>query len=401
MKKRAGVLLSIAIILCGCENQKGFEKHIERKPLPTEYLYYKKQKSDSTLLKENKQFGYDFRDANLAELDLSQLDYNKFTYNSQTRWPKGFESKFDDKQEMQLGKQVGLSLQEIHEKGITGKNIGIAILDQPLLVDHEEYKDQLVLYEEIIGEEKEETFSKFAKMHGCATASAAVGKTVGVAPSADLYFIAPSYNELVNGELVASYKYYAQAIERIIEVNKELPKDKKIRIISVSWGFDDGTLGYQEVKAAVKHAEEENIAVFTTGYETQNINRVEQAKRRVFEDPNDPLSYEPEQNSLRNLEEFQWSSNSTLFAPSGGRTYASPNGKDSYVHYSIGGRSFCIPYITGVYALACQVDKELKFDDFLEIALRTGSPFSYELDKEVYDCGVLINPKAILDEITK
>jgi hypothetical protein len=36
----------------------------------------------------------------------------------------------------------------MHAQGITGQGVGIAIIDNPLLVDHEEYAGRLRLYEE-------------------------------------------------------------------------------------------------------------------------------------------------------------------------------------------------------------------------------------------------------------
>ena len=50
---------------------------------------------------------------------------------------------------MEIGKNPGLNIRKLHKEGLTGKGIGIAIIDQNLLVDHSEYKDQLRMYEEI------------------------------------------------------------------------------------------------------------------------------------------------------------------------------------------------------------------------------------------------------------
>jgi hypothetical protein len=66
-------------------------------------------------------------------------------------------------------------MRTLHAEGITGKGIGVAIIDQTLLVDHREYKDRLRVYEEaedITGGWME------VQMHGPAVASIAVGKSV-------------------------------------------------------------------------------------------------------------------------------------------------------------------------------------------------------------------------------
>ena len=81
-------------------------------------------------------------------------------------------------------------LRTVHQNGITGKGIGLAIIDHPLLVGHVEYRDRLKSYEEIRVQA-----GGAAEMHGPAVASVAVGQTVGVAPGADLYYIASSSDE--------------------------------------------------------------------------------------------------------------------------------------------------------------------------------------------------------------
>ena len=50
---------------------------------------------------------------------------------------------------MELGKDPGLGVRQLQAQGITGSGVGIAIIDQPMLVDHQEYASRLKLYEEI------------------------------------------------------------------------------------------------------------------------------------------------------------------------------------------------------------------------------------------------------------
>jgi hypothetical protein len=124
----------------------------------------------------------DLRCSNLTKLDLSQSgeDLLYADFDSKTQWPPAdkMPPDFDWQKIMEVSKDPGLGLRALHAQGITGKNIGIAILDQTLLVDHIEYIDQLQLYEE---PEKRDR-GIWSSMHGPAVASIAVGKTVGVAP---------------------------------------------------------------------------------------------------------------------------------------------------------------------------------------------------------------------------
>jgi hypothetical protein len=107
------------------------------------------------------------------------------TVGRRTIWPARLPEGFDVARVMDLGKNPGLGLRALHARGITGAGVGIGIIDQALLVQHVEYKKQLRLYEEIHWLEGSD-----AQMHGPAVASIAVGKGVGVAPEADLHYIA-------------------------------------------------------------------------------------------------------------------------------------------------------------------------------------------------------------------
>jgi len=131
----------------------------------------------------------DLRSRDITKVDLHNrlADLHYADFDHQTQWPATLPASFNPDQIMELGKNPGLGVRRLHQKGITGKDIGIAIIDQCLLVDHIEYKDRLKLYEEI------HLMDTKATMHGPAVASIAVGKTVGVAPEADLYFIGETH----------------------------------------------------------------------------------------------------------------------------------------------------------------------------------------------------------------
>lgn len=173
----------------------------------------------------------DLRSKDISDLDLSNrlndLMYSHF--DSKTKWPSSLPKEFNSQNIMKTGKNPGLNLKKLQQEGVTGKDVSIAIIDQTLLTGHEEYKDRLKFYEEIHDEEKEPT------IHGAAVSSIAVGKTVGVAPEADLYYIAESSGKTIllgsiNDKYYYDFTYLAKSIDRILEVNKTLPNKKKIRV---------------------------------------------------------------------------------------------------------------------------------------------------------------------------
>ena len=171
----------------------------------------------------------DLRSSNLALLKLDDRidDLLHTTFDSKTVWPNKLPSGYNPLEIMELGKNPGLGLRSVHSTGITGKDISIAIIDQSLLTNHTEYYKRLALYEEIHCGDMQ------ASLHGAAVASIVGGKTVGVAPEAKLYYIATTQGSYNNGKFVIDLAWIAKSIERIIQINKELPSNQKIRAISI------------------------------------------------------------------------------------------------------------------------------------------------------------------------
>jgi hypothetical protein len=272
---------------------------------------------------------------------------------------------------MELGKNPGLGIRRLHQQGITGKGIGVAVIDQDLLVDHVEYSDRLRLYEEI------HSGGDQAQMHGPAVASIAAGKTVGVAPGADLYYIAEIHGVFRSDGFDWDFSYLARSVDRILEANKQLPGPNKIRVISISVGWGPHQRGYTEICAAVERAKHEGVFVVSSSLsETyQGELNFHGLGREPMADPDRYESYRP---GLWWLDQFygqnvpSGSARETLLVPMDSRCTASPTGTEDFVFYREGGWSWSIPYIAGLYALACQVNPDISPEVFWAKAIETG-----------------------------
>lgn len=341
-------------------------------------------------------FGVDLRSYDLSSFDIGKdrlKDLLHADFDSKTIFPKKLPDGFEPSKIMEIGKNPGLGLKELHSEGITGKGIGIAIIDQNLLVDHVEYKDQLRSYEEIHWP----TPAVQTSMHGPAVASIAVGKSVGVAPEADLYYIAElhgTYSE--NGQFDWDFRPLAQSIDRIIEINNTLPKDKKIRVISISVGWSSAQAGYREVTEAVVRAEKQGIFVVSTTLPGTNHSFMGLGKD-AMSDPDNIGSYKAGLFWKDNLINIQRMNHDGILVPMDSRTTASPTGNQDYVHYDNGGLSWAVPYVAGLYALACQVDPEVTPDIFWDAAVKTGDP----LIVDQYNLGNIVNPKKLIELLKK
>ncbi|HBV67076.1 MAG TPA: peptidase S8 [Clostridiales bacterium] len=394
-------VLLIAVVVSACRSEVAGVKviNIARYPEPSDFTKYRNITEFPKEKDENLEF--DIRRGDLSSENLTGRleDLLYACYDSKTKWPKSLPEGFDPEAIMEIYKNPGLNVRQLHEQGITGKGIGIAIVDQTLLVDHVEYKDRIKLYEENENSRKGE-----AQMHGPPVASIAVGKTVGVAPEADLYYIAGDLGTYENGNFKYDFSMLAKNIDRIIEINKDLPDDNKIRVISLAIGWEDGQKGYEEMIEALSRAKEAGIFVVSSSLkETYGYNFHGLGKEPRSDADNFQL-YKPGSWWEDRAEVFfritASDINQVLLVPMDFRCTAAPNGVNDYVVYPSGGWSWSIPYIAGVYALACQVNPDITYAEFWDIALKTGESVMIKgyADKE-YSMEKIINPVAIIPNL--
>jgi beta-lactamase regulating signal transducer with metallopeptidase domain len=336
-------------------------------------------------------FQVDLRSRDLTGLDLTGRveDLLHATFDDRTKWPAQIPPGYDYERIMELGKNPGLGIRDLHRQGITGRGVGIAICDQPLLVDHQEYRDRLRLYEEI------DVPPMQAQMHGPGVASIAVGKTVGVAPEADLYFIGKWSADSTG---TRNFESTARGVRRILEINEQLPAARKIRVISLSVGWSPSEKGYQQITDAVNKAKAAGMLVISSSVEEVHGFAFHGLGRSPLAHPDDVNSYEPGAFWARGFYQGKSFADSLnrLLVPMDARTLASPTAASEYVFYAQGGWSWSIPYIAGVYALAAQVEPKITPDRFWALALRTGRTIDLQRGGKTYKLGRILNPAGLM-----
>jgi hypothetical protein len=377
------------------------EIHIVRHPGPVDYSGFFSELTSIPTFDPNSDnpWQVDLRSRDLTKIDManSLADLMYADFDSETQWPASdkLPADYDWQKIMELGKDPGLGIRQLHEQGITGKGVGLAIIDLTLLVDHPEYKDRLRVYEEaddVTGGWEE------VQMHGPAVASIAAGNSVGVAPDADLYYIATGDCGGANSIEDLDFSCRAKAIRRIVEINKTLPDDRKIRVLSMSFGWGPGSKGYEEITKAVNEAKANGIFVISSSLSQSDGLNFHGLGRKPLSDPNDFSSYEP---GLWWQQRFfdQGLLSNVLLVPMDSRTTASPTGTEDYVFYREGGWSWSIPYLAGMYALAVQVKPEITPEEFWDVALKTGKTIPIQHDGKKYSFGVILDPQTLINAI--
>lgn len=422
MLKKIRIVLLLLVLLASCRNppsvgtptpEDGMPPvSIERHPKPSDYSGFYLEITSIPRFDPNSDdpWQVDLRSRDLTKIDMtdSLADLLYATFDSKTQWPAPdkIPAGFDWQKIMELGMDPGLGMRALHEQGITGKGVGIAIIDQTLLVDHVEYKDRIRVYEEasdITGGWLE------TQMHGPAVASIAVGKTVGVAPEADLYFIATAMCSQGTYESV-DFACLAKSVRRIIEINKDLPVDRKIRALSMSIGWGPQSKGYNEITAAVNEAKSNGIFVISSSLAQTYDLHFHALGRDPLADPNKFESYVPgmwwEKDFYAGMTMNSYPENppvttKLLLVPMDSRTTASPTGVNDYVFYREGGWSWCIPYLAGTYALALQVKPDITPEEFWAAALETGRTIQITHEGKEYSFGVILDPQALISALQK
>lgn len=354
----------------------------------------------------------DLRGASLdtVGMNIDQLDdLMHAIFDSETKWPEYQLEGFNPNMIMEMGKNPGLQIRKLHEQGVTGEGVGIAIIDYALLVDHVEYKDNLKVYEEIHHP------SPYAHFHGSGVASLAVGKTIGVAPEADLYFIGcQNFDwDFKNKTSTTNFEYTAQAIERVLVINKSFPENRKIRVISISTGWNPQLKGYEAMTIAIEKAKSQGIFVTSVNlFEYNEKFHFHGLDRYPTSDPDDFASFKVidwdywismishiEGNVEFYEENYDIDNNKKiLLLPTHGRTIASAGSNEDYAFWAQGGWSWTIPQISGLYVLACQVKPDITPEEFWNTAYKTGISIDIQKDGNINE-GRIVNPNKLIESL--
>jgi len=312
--------------------------------------------------------------ASLVKLDLreQQSQLSRLPFDNRTQWPPAdrLPRGFEPARLLEAGKNPGLGVRRLHEQGTDGRGVHIAIIDQPLLREHREFKDGVVDYQAVDVE------GAPPQMHGAAVASIAVGRECGTAPAASLhYYAVPMWKWWKEHS-----KPYAALLERIVEHNEDLPAGQRVRVVSLSLGAFSQWPDHELWTRAVKHAADRGMLVVSC--DPADL-RVTILKRNTDGDPELPTSYS---------RQWLYSSDGGLGVPAGNRTTAYYSGPEDYLFWRDAGLSWTAPYLAGLAALACQVNPDITPQAVTELWMKTAVKTP---------AGLVVDPPAFIEAVRK
>lgn len=313
--------------------------------------------------------------------DLSRMDFRgknellyTLSFDTNTKWPNNdkMPEAFNPNKVLEYGKDPGLGIKNLHNQGYTGAGVNIAYIDQPILEGHQAYSNVNLKYYKIRPEEK----GMDTSMHGPAVISLLAGDKIGVAPNANVYFLGhPAW--------LLDQRTHAEALYKLIKVNKTLPEDKKIRIVGFSDCPDEREKYIDNYKSAIMEAEKNGIMVI----DVTTLNYV-------------PLFIKPtkDKNNFLNYEVAQWykedESNiiNGFYVPTSARTTATGarSDKNQYQYDTNGGLSWGVPYVVGTIALGLQINPNLTKEQAVKYLYQSG----YDFHK-----GKMINPEGFINMV--
>ena len=293
------------------------------------------------------------------------------TFSTRTIFPEDWQEKASTL--LERCKDPGLGVRQLHEAGITGEGVGVAIIDQPMYQNHPEFDGKIIEYRDFnTGFE--------SSMHGPGVTSLLVGETTGTAPGAKVYYAAvPSWQE--------DAQYYADALEWIIETNETLPEEEKIRVVSVSAAPSSRVFANEDSwLPMVQRAEENGMIVLDCTDEHGVI-------APCYYSAEDPDDFSLVKVGFKDSGEGTMLPTDDLFAPCSSRTVAEQYLEDetAYTYCGNAGLSWSIPYAAGVLAMGFQLRPEMTGEEMLVCLMDT----AYVRE----DGFKIINPPAFIEAL--
>ena len=315
--------------------------------------------------------GVDISNLKLSEEQLLSLIIDKYTVMSD-------EQKEIFEKAQKNCSQMGLGIEKVIENGYSGNNT-MALLDQEYC-GHKMYADKIVYTTNLNKFENDKSWH-------CAAMLSIMHKT---APDADIMHYC-----VTNHDRDTQDKQFADAIRDIINKNKSLPDDKKIKTIIMGWGFYEDSPKYDEYIQLCKEAVDSGIFIFSNN--TKELYGVDLycSDRNPLGDVHSPLNYKPANYMDINFSGIsKEKKDSFLFLPTQHLTIANEDGISTQYEGLDGGACWANS-VGALYNTFLSIKPDLTPRDFMKLIMET----SDELTVDNLYCGRILNAERAMQTL--
>lgn len=305
-------------------------------------------------------WGFCFTDLSEHEFDddINPNIISKILFSTRTIFPKKNPFRYD--------KSIFYTfddIKKIHELGIDGSGVNVAVIDFVFDTVPNELKECLISYVNC---------NKNAEVHfhGSTTSTQLCGKNLGIAPNSKLWF----YGIGQGGKNIANDTIYA--LNDIYEQNK---KGANIKIINISGSRQRENPEFVKLYEKLLAQGCYIIDSITFGEDFTSINYNYFTKKYYY---SDGQIFGMGKDLL----------DSKIAIPTGGKMTPLVTTKDDYLYCGQATYSWSIPILCGYFALALQISPDLTYDEFVQLAHKT---------KKIEDEITLFNMNGIITELNK
>lgn len=352
-------------------------------------------------------FQVDLRSRDLTDLNLEtrKYDLEHSIFDNFTIWPDLKGTGFDPEKILNINLTPGMNIKKIHKKGITGKDVTVAVIDLPLSFQHNEYNRPVVFMDSFPHREEKEN-----SLHGSYIVSSIIGKNIGIAPDANCLFYSVE-DSMENGTVSCANEN--SAMKSILQYNRS--HGDKISIVSNSSGANRNRIDYEEYLRLVDELEKTGVTVFSTDL---MIRHPELAfygmKKDPEDDPDDMGNYEPipwedwivkiqnnpglAENYSEIFEGYEDYQKVLLIPLDGSKTYAGYNDVNQYWFKFNNGWSAIPPVLSGLFALAGNVEPQIGISDFWACLWDSGIKYQFQSNGKILS-GSIIRPVEMIESL--
>ena len=277
-------------------------------------------------------WGFSFSDLSNVVFDknISHNVIRRVSFSTETILPTNSPIKVDNKIF-----EIDEAIKKLHNNGITGEGVNVAVIDYGFRVIHNELKDSIVSYTSF-GEVE-------SHFHGTVVSSKIVGKNLGVAPSAKLYFYeARSANQV---------EETIKSLEDIYEKNQN---GANIRVVNISSSMHRESNKFDEI---VSKLQTQGCYVIDSEFFGDKFTCI---NKDIITGDYYYSAWQEE-----NIDYYK----SKIAIVSGGDFIPLNYTEDGYLYCGESSYSWCIPVFSGLFILGLQVNPNLTLEEFVNIAL--------------------------------